>query len=136
MPKVSGVASLDNLAANSTILLAATNKLNLEVPELYKRTVGESIDGITDVTVKKPTLEELESVAKTILLQIETVGNYSAVLGTVAGDVKNVNPLAAGKALKVLNFNKDVIALTLPELKNNLSVIKNLISTIKTSDNL
>lgn len=136
LPKTSSIKSVDELAVNSGVLLVATKELNNQIPELYKRTIGETVDGITEVTTDKPTLEELESVAGLILAQIQTVDNYTIIAQNVAGDVKSANPLSAGKALKALNFSKDVLSLTLPELKNNLVVIKNLISTIKTSNNL
>ncbi|MGV0846643.1 hypothetical protein ACTS9T_08725 [Empedobacter falsenii] len=136
VPKSSSIKSIDELAVNSGVLLVATKQLNEQVPELYKRTIGETVDGVTEVTTDKPTLEELEDVAKTILVQIQTVSDYSSIATNVAGDVKSANPLSAGKALKSINFSKDVLSLTLPELNNNLVVIKNLISTIKSSNNL
>ena len=55
-PGSTSVGSIDALAANSTTALIETKKNNELLPELYKRTVGEKIDGVTDVTVKKPTL--------------------------------------------------------------------------------
>ncbi len=51
-PKKSGVGSVDQLAANSTKMLTSTKEINTIVPEMYKRTIGETVDGVTDVTVK------------------------------------------------------------------------------------
>lgn len=135
-PKQSGVSTIDNLASNSALLLLNSKNLSAQIPELYKRTVGETVEGITEVTTDKPSLEELENVALAIGAQVLLVNNYAGIATEVAGDVKKANPLAAGKVLKSLNFSKEVLSLTLPELNNNLIVIKNLISTIKSSNNL
>lgn len=135
-PKESGVSSIDNLASNSALLLLNSKNISAQVPELYKRTIGETIDGITEVTTDKPSLEELGNIALTIATQVKLVNEYTDIATEVSGDVKKASPLASGKALKSLNFSKEVLSLTLPELNNNLIVIKNLISTIKSSNNL
>jgi hypothetical protein len=48
-PKTSGVASVDQLATSSTSILTSTKDINTQVPEMYKRTIGETVDGVTDV---------------------------------------------------------------------------------------
>lgn len=135
-PKSSSIASIDELAVNSASLLMVTKDISKQVPELYKRTIGETVGGVTEITTDKPSLEELESVAKSIGAQLLLISNYVNIATSVAGDVTSANPLSAGKALKSVKFSKDVLSLTLPELNNNLVVIKNLISTIKSSNNL
>jgi hypothetical protein len=49
--------------------------------------------------------------------------------------VKKASPLQAPKAAKSMNFSREVIELTLPELELNAKVVKNLIETIKSSKN-
>lgn len=134
-PKVSGVSSVDGLAVNSTKMLVSTKEINVLVPEMYKRTVGESVDGVTDVTVKKPTMDELKSLATNIAGQIQTVSESSALVSSAAADVKSAGLMQAPKAAKSLNFSKDVLALVLPELNLNLKVVSNLIATLKSSGN-
>lgn len=134
-PKISGISSVDALAASSTKLLLSTKEMNLVVPEMYKRTIGESVDGIADVTVKKPSLDELATLGLNIANQIKTIGEAAASVAGIAGDIKSAGIMQAPKGLKSLSFSKDVIALVLPELGLNLKVITNLIATLKSSNN-
>lgn len=134
-PKSSGVSSVDELATNSTKMLTSTKEINAQVPEMYKRTIGETVDGVTDVTVKKPTLEELVSLATNITTQIKAVSDASASVTTASSDVKSASPMQAPKATKSLNYSKEVLALVGPELQLNLKVVNNLIATLKSANN-
>ena len=134
-PKPSGVASVDQLATNSTSILTSTKSINAQIPELYKRTIGETVDGVTDVTVKKPTVEELAALALTITTQIKAVADASTAVTTASADIKNASPMQAPKATKALNYSKDALALAGPELQLNLKVINNLIATLKSANN-
>lgn len=130
------VESLDQLAETSVVLLLATKNVSALVPEMYKRTIGESIDGIADVNIKKPTLDELLALSGTIAAQIITIGEASAIIPEIASDIKTMSPMQIPKAMKSLNFSKDVLSLLAPELQLNLKVIINLIATLKSADNL
>jgi ribosomal protein L24 len=121
-PDRTDVASVDELAVSSTTLLTSTKGFNGKVPELYKRTIGETVDGVTDVTVEKPTLEELTGVATDIATQIASVETAKDAVSKAADDAKALPPLKAPKALKSLNFSKDVLSLTLPELQLSAKV--------------
>ncbi len=134
-PKTSGVSSVDGLATNSSSILTSTKDINKQVPEMYKRTIGETVDGVTDVTVKKPTKEELATLALTIATQIKAVADASASVAGASADVKSASPMQAPKATKALNYSKDALALAGPELQMNLKVINNLIATLKSSNN-
>ena len=134
-PKTSGVASIDNLAGNSTSILTSTKDINTQVPEMYKRTIGETVDGVTDVTVKKPTKEELATLALTLATQIKAVADATASVAGASADVKTASLMAAGKATKSLNYSKEALALAGPELQMNLKVVKNLIATLKSANN-
>ncbi len=57
-PGTTDINSIDELASTSTVSLASVVQVNEMLPDLYKRTIGEDMDGITDVTVKKPSLDE------------------------------------------------------------------------------
>jgi hypothetical protein len=134
-PFVCEISSLDGLASNSQQILLATKSINIQIPELYKRTIGETIDGVTDITVKKPALEELLVLAKTIADQVTAVTNAAETMKGAADEAKSAPMLAKAKAIKTLNFSKDALALTGPELQLNLKVINNLIATLKSANN-
>ncbi len=132
-PKTSGIASVDGLATNSTKMLVSTKEINTIVPEMYKRTVGESVDGVTDVTTKKPTMDELTALAVNIASQIKAVSDASNDVASATSDIKSASMMQAPKGTKSLNYSKDVLGLVLPELNLNLKVVNNLISTLKSS---
>lgn len=134
-PKASGISSVDGLASDSNKMLTSTKQFNVLVPEMYKRTVGESVDGVADVTVKKPTLDELNALGLNLATQIKTVSDASATVATASTDLKSAGMMQAPKGAKSLNFSKDVLGLVLPELNLNLKVVNNLISTLKSSGN-
>ncbi|MEO5905131.1 MAG: hypothetical protein ABIQ11_00280 [Saprospiraceae bacterium] len=134
-PKTSGVASVDELVTNSTKMLTSAKEINAIVPEMYKRTIGETVDGVTDVTVKKPTLDELVALSANIATQIKAVSGASAAVTSASSDVKSASPMQAPKATKSLNYSKDVLALVAPELQLNLKVVNNLIATLKSANN-
>ena len=134
-PGTVGVASVDELAVSATALLVGTKGFNETVPELYKRTIGETVDGVTDVTVQKPSLEELTSLAASIATSIAGVAVAQNAVQKAADDVKTMPKMQAPKAAKSLNFSKDVLSLTLPELQLSAKVVANLVETLKTSDN-
>ncbi|MEN9907591.1 MAG: hypothetical protein RLZZ540_732 [Bacteroidota bacterium] len=135
-PKTSGISSVDVLAVNSTKMLVSTKEINILIPEMYKRTIGESVDGVADVTVKKPTLDELSALGLNIATQVKAVTDMSATIATATTDIKSAGMMQAPKGLKSLNFSKDVLGLALPELNLNLKVVNNLIATLKSSGNL
>jgi len=134
-PKPSGVASVDELAGNSTDMLTSTREINVQVPEMYKRTIGETVEGVTDVTVKKPTMEELMALSASISKQIKAVSDGSDAVAGASGDIKKASPLQAPKASKSLNYSREVMALVGPELELNLKVVNNLIETLRSSNN-
>ena len=134
-PKKSNVESVDELAKKSTTILLSSKDINIQVPEMYKRTIGETVDGVTDVTVKKPTVEELVTLASTITKQINAVADASASVAAASEDIKNASAMEAPRATKALNYSKDVLALTGPELQLNLMVVNNLIATLKSANN-
>lgn len=130
-----GISSIDALVVNSNTVLVATKKNNEIIPELYKRTIGESIDGVTDVTVKKPTLDELLKVSENIVMTIKSVADQAPQLISAQGDIKSAGIMKVAKATKSLNYAKDVNTMTAAELNYQTKLIKNLIETLKSSKN-
>ena len=133
-PSATGIASIDGLAKNSTNSLNSTLETNKMLPDLYKRTVGETVDGVTDVTVKKPTAKELLDVSLKIAETIKSVSSSSKDIVSAQGDVKSAG-LKAGRASKSVNYSKDVNQALVSELKYQSKLINNLIATAKSSNN-
>lgn len=134
-PKDCGITSIDQLAVSSATILGTTKNINIVVPEMYKRTIGETIDGVTDVTVKKPTPSELLDLSLNIATQIKTIADASSAVANASNDVKSASPMQAPKATKSLNFTKDVLAITSSELQLSAKIVANLIETLKSANN-
>lgn len=135
-PAGSELQVVDNLASSSTTLLRSTKEINEILPEMYKRTIGETIEGVTDVTVKKPKLEELTGLAANLIQQGKAIADLSKTIPTASDEVKKAKPMQAVKATKSLNYSKDVIALLAPEIELNLKIVNHLIDTLKTANNM
>lgn len=136
VPPLSKINSVDMLATTSSNLLVTQKNINALLPEMYKRTIGETVDGVTDVTVKKPTIDELVTLAANIAVQTKSVTDASNEIPKASDEIKKASPFQAPKAIKSLNFSKEVLALLAPELQLNLKVVNNLIATLKSSKNL
>jgi hypothetical protein len=136
VPKPTNINSIDVLARSTANLLVTEKNINTLLPEMYKRTVGESVDGITDVTVTKPSLDELKALATNIAVQIKSVADISSTIPKASEDIKSASLFQAPAALKSLNFSKDALVLLAPELQLNLKVVNNLIATLLSSKNL
>ena len=137
LPADCTVNTIDEVKNNSGKMLAATREINQLVPEMYKRTIGETVDGVTDVTVKKPTLDELMSLAKNITTQVQVVTEVAKMIPNASGELKNLKPMSKdfSMASKCVKFSKEAIALVGPELEMNLKVTNNLITLLKSSNN-
>lgn len=135
-PGLTNIVSIDQLADISATLLVSSKNVSAIIPEMYKRTVGETVDGITDLKVEKPELKELLDLSLNIASQVVAVKDATKLIEQASSDLKTISPLKARTALKSLNFSKDVLSLVGPELQLNLKVVNNLIATIKSADNL
>lgn len=134
-PKASGIQSVDDLASNSTTILAASKANTLLIPELYKRTIGETVDGITDQTNKNPSNEELATLALNLLAQIKAVADATESIKIATDDISKAGAMQKVKAPKPLNYSKDILAMVGPELQLNLKMVNNLIATLKSANN-
>jgi hypothetical protein len=139
-PKECGVASVDGLAADSKKMLDSQKTINGILPELYQRSIGEPIDGVTTVTEKKLSKEELLAalvgLSTSIATQVIAVKDASGKVSNATNDIKGLNPMKAPTATKSLNYSKDVINSLSSELVLEGKIVANLISQVKSAGNL
>ena len=139
-PKECGVASVDGLSTNSKTMLDEQKKINELLPDLYKRTVGETVDGVTTVVEKKPTVAEIMDLSTRILNQTKAVADASGKVTNATNDIKGLSPseklLKAPAATKALNYTKDVLSALGPELTLEGKIVANLLATAKSAGNL
>ena len=136
-PKSTSVASLDNLTVNiGEVALESTNITPL-LQNLYYRSIGETKDGVADVTIKKPSLEECKELATRILKQTQKIQEISALVPNVTSETSSIkNPLKLPKILSSLNYAKTAISLLGEESLFQVKAIKNIIGTISSGNNL
>jgi len=135
-PKECGVASVDGLSKNSKTMLDEQKKINEVLPDLYKRTVGETVDGVTTVVEKKPTIAEITELSLSIANQTKAVADASSKVTNATNDIKGLSPMKAPAATKALNYTKDVLSALTPELTLEAKIVANLLATAKSAGNL
>ncbi len=137
MPKATGVADVDAFGQDvyNAAVTAMANSEQLE--NFYKREIGETKDGITDVTVTKPKLEDWVTLGATLTAEGASI-KAAADKGTKAAEaVKSIkNPLAAGKLAKMINWTKKVLPIITEESVNQGKAVSQIISTLKSGGNL
>ena len=136
-PKSTSITSLDDLT--SSVGAAALESTNITplLQNLYFRSIGETKDGVADVTIKKPSLEECKELAARILKQTEKIKQISSLIPSVTNETSSVkNPLKLPKILSSLNYAKTAISLLGEESIFQAKAIKSIINTISTGNNL
>ncbi len=136
-PKDCNVPSVDGLAASVTLTMVESVQITPLLEGLYYRSVGQTEDGVTDVTVKKPTLEECTALSTKIAVQAAAVKAATELVEPAAKELKTVkNPIALAKATKSLDYSKDALAVVAEETAYQTKAIASIIETIKSADNL
>lgn len=136
-PKQCNVKSVDGLAGSTTVVLAESIEITPLLEGLYYRSIGQTEDGVTDVTVKKPTLEECTELSSRIAVQAVAVKAATELIEPTAADLKTLkNPRVAAKAVKSLDYSKDALIILGEETAYQTKAIASIIETIKSADNL
>lgn len=149
--KTCGSAGIDGYGNDmkAAALLAISNSEQLE--KMYERQIGETADGVKDVTIKKPTIEDWITLSTTVAAEAISVkaavdkaagaGEEAKNLATEASNVKN--PMKAAKAVKtakaataVIEFGNAATPVLLEETGNQAKAINEIITTLKSGKNL
>lgn len=149
--KKSGNANIDGYgeSVKAAAVLAIANSVQLE--NMYKRQIGETKDGVTDVTITKPTLEEWKNFAitvageaaciKTATDKVKDAANEAKALSESA--TKQKNPMKAAKAAKtakaataVIEFGNVATPILLEESAAQAKAVAEIIETIESGKNL
>lgn len=149
--KTSGNANVDGYgdAVKNAAVLAIANSIQLE--NMYKRQIGETQDGITDVTITKPTLEEWITFAATVAGEGESIKVATDKVQAAADEVKKMteeaskqkNPMKAAKAVKtakaaalIIEFGNTATPILLEESAAQVKAVNAIIETLKSGKNL
>lgn len=149
--KTCGNANIDGYgdAVKAAAVLAIANSVKLE--NMYKRQVGETVDGVTDVTATKPTLEDWAELAatvageavsiKTAVDKAKAAGEEAKKMAQEAASVKN--PMKAAKLVKtakgataVVEYGTAATPILVEESAAQVKAVQEIIETLKSGKNL
>lgn len=135
--KSTGVGEVDSYVKNvrdAAILSMATTE---QLHGLYYRQIGETKDGVQDVTIKKPTVEELTVLSVTIVAQGVAIKDAGASAEqAMAASKSQKNPMKVAKITTALAFTKDAYPVLMEESVAQAKAIAQMIETAKTATNL
>ena len=149
--KTSGNANIDGYgnAVKDAAILAIANSVQLE--NMYQRQIGETQDGVTDVTVTKPTLDEWITFATTVGGEAASIKKATDKAVAAANEVKTLtenaskekNKLKAVKAVStakaataIINFGNEATPILVEESAAQAKAVQAIIETIKSGKNL
>lgn len=149
--KTTGNANIDGYgnSVRDAAVLAIANSVQLE--NMYKRQIGETQDGVTDVTITKPTLEEWITFGTTVAGEAASIKAATDKAQAAAEEAKNMaeeaskqkNPMKAGKAAKnakaaaaVVEFGNIATPILLEESVAQAKAVNDIIGTLKSGNNL
>ena len=136
-PKVSSLTSLDELNTKIGTSAIESAMITPLLENLYTRSIGENVDGIIDVTVKKPTLAECQELAARIFSQVQNVQTFTSSFSSVAEEAKSFrNPMKLGKVVSSMNYAKNALSVLGEETLFQSKAIKSIITTLQSASNL
>lgn len=130
-------------------VLAIANSVKLE--GLYYRQIGQTKDGVTDVTIVKPKLEDWTELLTTVTGEAASIKNAvdnakaaGEQMKQIAENAKNnKNPMKIAKLAKmakgagvVMEFGNAATPILLEESAEQVKAVQKIIETIKSGKNL
>ena len=149
--KTCGNAGIDGYGneLKNAALFAIANSVQLE--NMYKRQIGETKDGVTDVTITKPTLEEWVTFATTVAGEGASIKAAVDKAKAAGEEAKNMaqsassqkNPMKVAKAVKqakvataIIEFGNAATPILIEESAAQAKAVKEIIETLKSGKNL
>ena len=129
-PKASGASEVDAYA-NAVLVAAKAAIANSEQLEnFYYRVIGETKDGVTDVTIVKPSLEDIMALSATIATEGIAVADATKLAEGAAKKVK------VTKLVPMTKFTADVTPILAEESAAQAKAIAAMVETAKSAANL
>ena len=136
-PKSCKIAEVDALTTAAGTIAAESVQITPLLQGMYFRSIGETEEGITDVTVKKPTVEELMELSGRIALQAVAVKTAAELVPAAGSALKSIkNPMQLKAPTQAVNYGKDVLAIAGEESVFQAKAIAEMIKTAQEGDNL
>lgn len=150
-PKSTGISDLDKYAESVKNAAALSISNSEQLSNFYYRQIGETKDGVTDVTIKKPTLEEWMTLSTSIAGEVASLKKAEESAEAAIKQLQVLeeqlkaesNPLKKGKIAKnakgagaIITFGKDALPIIATESASQAKAVKDIIETLKTGKNL
>ncbi len=135
-PKACGEADIDLFVdGNKNAALGAVASAE-KLHTLYSRQIGETTDGVQDVTVTKPTLNDWTELATTIATQAAGMTELGVAGKKAADAVKGADKMKALKLSKPVKWATDIMPVTGEALAEETKAIDQIIKLLKSENNL
>lgn len=135
-PKPTGVADVDAFLDGNVKAATGAVESAQQMHNLYSRQIGEAKDGVQDVTVTKPTLEDWMNLAQTVATQTAGIAELGIAGKNAAESVKSIDKMKAIKLAKPLKWSTDLMPVTAEALAEEAKAINQIIQLLKSGDNL
>lgn len=135
-PKATGIAEVDAFFDGNVKAAAGAVASAEQLHNLYSRQIGETKDGVQDVTVTKPTLEDWTNLAATIATQTAGMAELGIAGTKAAQALKGADKLKALKLAKPMKWTMDLMPVTGEALAEEAKAIDQIIKLLKSGNNL
>lgn len=135
-PKPTNEADVDAFVdgCKNSAVGATTSAVQLQ--DFYKRQIGETVDGVTDVTITKPTLEEWVELGAKIATQATGAAELGVSSAKATKAVKESKGMKAMSLAKPVKWGTDIMPVISEALVEEGKAVNQIIETLKTGDNL
>ena len=135
-PKPCGVSDVD--AYVEACKLSATGAVGTaaKLKDLYKREIGTTTDGVTEVTETKPTLEDWMELGVAITAQSAGVTKAGEAAANAAKAVKDAPKMKAVGMTKSVKWSGDILPVAGEALAEQVKAVNSIIETLKSGKNL
>lgn len=137
LKKESGNEEVDDYAAAVVVAATASMENSENLENFYYREIGETKDGITDVNIKKPTLEEWVALGTGIAAEATSINVASNKTEAAVKAAKSQkNPMKAAKIMKHCETSTKALKILTEESVESAKAVNQIIETLKSGKNL
>lgn len=135
-PKQTGVTEIDQYVEGSQAAAIGATATADKLHNLYSRQIGETTDGVTDVTVTKPELNDWVELGSAVATQTAGLAAVTDAGIKASEAVKQAPKMKAIALAKNVKWSGDVLPVVGEALAEQTKAINEIINTLKSGNNL
>ena len=137
LEKETGNEEVDEYAAAVVVAATASIANSTRLENFYYREIGEKKDGVTDVNIKKPTLDDWIYLGKGIAAEATSINVASNKTEAAVKAAKSQkNPMKAAKIMKHCETSTKALKIIKEESVESAKAVNQIIETLKSGKNL